>query len=428
MGLSCASYFGSGMAMVSLGPSLATLAAHNQTSLAAMGSIFMVTFLGGMASQLVSGPLSDRFGQRHVLVIGQALLALGALGITLSRNLATTLAAGILAGLGQGAFVVALSTLAVMLYAPGSLSVSPAGSPQPGMFGISSGVAAVNLLNVFFGVGAVSGPALAGLCLEWWGTPLPPIWLAAGLLLVLLPFLARIPRVSYPGQHPQAGVSRGISREPLSTPETETSSLGNPLTDNVTRPQPVPPYRSPRLWAGGALLFLYVGTETSLGAWTTSYMQSTATLAAAQAAQVTASFWLALTCGRLFSTLLGVRFTPPRLLTICLAGATLGGWLLVFSPGVLVLTLLAILILGFCFGPIFPTTVATVPALFPHSPATAASLVIALGSLGGMLLPWLQGLVVAGTAPFTGVWMDAVAILVMLAIQISLSGKFRKQT
>ncbi len=53
--------------------------------------------------------------------------------------------------------------------------------------------AALNLVNVFFAVGAVAGPFVASLTLRWWGSALPALWLGA---LLFLPQLWLAPRLA----------------------------------------------------------------------------------------------------------------------------------------------------------------------------------------------------------------------------------------
>jgi fucose permease len=109
----------------------------------------------------------------------------------------------------------------------------------------------LNLLNVFFGVGAVAGPAIAGLTLRVWGTALPVLWLGAGLMLLQAPFVLRLASAPSAAHH-----------------------------DDLTAPG-VALRRSPLLRVFGGLLLLYVGTETGIGGWTTTYMERTTTISPA---------------------------------------------------------------------------------------------------------------------------------------------------
>jgi fucose permease len=106
------------------------------------------------------------------------------------------------------------------------------------------------------------------------------------------------------------------------------------------------------------------------------------------------------------------------MLLIALAGALAGGTLLAISTGNTPLTIAAVLLLGFCFGPIFPTALAITTATFRRAPATAASVVVAMGSAGGTSLPWLQGVLLERAGPSASVLMVAAGTLAMLGLHL----------
>jgi fucose permease len=368
MVVACASFFALGVVMAGIGPALPNLAANASSGVAALGGVFTALYLGALLMQIVAGPLNDRIGQRPVLLVGLALLALGIFGMVASRALALTLACAIVAGLGQGALAVSANVLIAEVF-PGRRA------------------AALNLLNVFFGAGAVAGPAIAGLTLQIWGSALPALVLGAGLLLLqlpLIPLLSVVPRIAHSG-----------------IPERSTAL-----------------YRSPLLWMLGALLLLYVGSENGMGGWTATYLERTTALGATTAALVTSGFWLALTAGRMIAALLGARLLPYTLLLISLGGALAGGLLLAGSTGNAPLTIVAVLLLGVCFGPIFPTVLAITTATFRSTSGTAVSILMAMGSIGGMVIPWSQGVLLERSSPSASVLFIAGGILAMFALHI----------
>jgi fucose permease len=365
--LACLCFLSLGIAISAIGPALPELAARTGSSLEALGGVFSAIFLGALVAQLAAGPLSDRLDQRLVLLAGMALFALGTAGYLLSRSLPLTLACAALAGLGQGALVIGNNLLVARVFADRS-------------------TAALNLLNVFFGIGDVVGPALAGLALRGWGSAIPALWLGAALIMLPAGLLPRLGRLA------------------PAPARAERSRHGPPI------------YRAPLLWALGLLVLVYVGTEISMSGWTATYIQRTTTFDAAAGALVTAGFWLAITVGRVLGALLGARMAPNRLLLICLIGALFGGALLALSVGRPLATIAAVLLLGLSFGPIYPTALALTADGFPDRPGTAVSLVSALGSLGGMLLPWLQGNLLVRGGPLAGALLVAAATLAMLAL------------
>jgi len=375
---SCVSFFALGVITAALGPALPDLAANTGSSLATVGGVITALFLGALLALSVAGPLNDRLGQRPVLIVGVALLALGTLGIAASHWLPLTLLCAAVAGLGHGAIDISTNVLIAEVF-------------------VGRSAAALNLLNVFFGLGAVAGPAIAGLTLQLWNTALPALWIGAALTLLqapLIPLLADTPRAP----HAEAGKSR-------------TAAL----------------FRTPLLWALGVLILLYVGVENGIGSWTTVYLASTTRLGQATAALATSGFWLALTGGRVIAALIGTRLTPDRLLLLALIGAFAGGVLLASSVGNAPLTIAAVLGMGLCFGPVFPTTLAITTATFRQAPGTAASAVVAMGSFGGMLLPWLQGVLLERVSPAASVLLVAAGALGMLALHIGRGGLTKRR-
>jgi fucose permease len=106
------------------------------------------------------------------------------------------------------------------------------------------------------------------------------------------------------------------------------------------------------------------------------------------------------------------------MLLFALAGGLAGGTLLATSTGSAPLTIAAVLLLGFSFGPIFPTALAITTATFRRAPGTAASLVVAMGSAGGTLLPWLQGVLLERAGPPASVLLVAAGTLAMLGLHL----------
>ena len=74
--------------------------------------------------------------------------------------------------------------------------------------------------------------------------------------------------------------------------------------------------------------------------------------------------------------------------------------------------------MGFGFAPVFPNVIATGAALFPRQVGAVSSAIIALGSVGGIVGPWLVGraLTLAGPRP---------AMIVVLGMTILMLGLFR---
>lgn len=374
LALTCILFFALGLMTAALGPLLPTLAGQTGVDLAAVGSIFTGIFFGALAAQIISGPLGDRWGQAWVVLIGAGLIMAGTILISFSNTLPLLLVMSVLAGFGHG-------------------SVDLGGNVWIAQLFHHRSVTAVNLLNFFFGLGAASGAAAAGLAMRWWGTGLPALWLSCVLeVLAIIGLL----------------FTRGLLK-PVSLPQTPHSQ-----TPKSTL------YSSALVWIFGLLILIYVGTENGVGGWATTFIQRAGEIPTTQAALITSGFWLMLTAGRMAGAAIGMRISAKRLLISTLIGASLAGLMLVFGHGNLAITIAAILFMGFCFAPIYPTMMAIITSVYPKDAGKAAGVVASMGSVGGMVLPWLLGVVLADLGLSIFSIFTLIAILLMMGFTAAL--------
>jgi MFS family permease len=375
LALVCGVYIGAGLCLSSIGPSLPALAANVGRDVAAVGAQFTAFSLGTITVQLAAAPLGQRLGQRAVLGLGALLLGLGILGESLSTSLTALLACALLGGLGFGCVLAAGVLLAAGLFAERSTSV-------------------LNLVNVFFGVGSILGPLVAGAARARLEAPQLAMLLGAGLLLLLAPgFL-------WAAEAARRGEARSGEPE-LPVPWGLVTLLG-------------------------LLLAAYSGTEIAVGGWAALYLEESTSLAPTQVALAVSSFWLALTAGRALGALLGLVVGARALLAGALATLTLAVGLLLASVGSAALSVLALALFGLGCGPVFPTLMAFV-ATSSHGRGAATSLALGVGNMGAGLLPPLLGVVLSGSGPRAGALLLFGAALTMLALfsLVSLAGARR---
>ncbi len=371
MALACGVFLMAGITLAGLGPTLPHLAVNVGYDLAALGWLFTAISAGVVLAQFSAGPASDRLGQRPVLSAGMLLMSGGAVGVTLGWTLATLLAGALLIGIGFGCVIAAGNMLVAGLF--------PARS-----------AAALNGVNVFFGIGSMIGPVVSGVAGARLGLPQAALWVGAGLLIALAP--------------------------------TVLGRMARPRPRTAAAAEYTPP-RSAAFWLIGLLLLVYVGTEVGFGAWVTVYMIASAKLAPASAVLVASGFWLAITLGRVLGTMLGLRLGPPTLLMVSLLGVLGGAALLTFGVGDLGRSVAGVLLLGLSCGPVFPTVLAVI-ASGGRASGTAASLVLALGNCGGLVIPALIGLLLSryGPAAAAELVLGAAVIMVALCVVVVRSG------
>jgi MFS transporter, FHS family, L-fucose permease len=361
--LCCIMFFGLGMVIAGIGPSISELARDSQTDIASLGGIFTMLFLGSLLAQFAGGWLSDRFGRRPILAGGLIFVGVGVFLLTRASTLYAILAFGLVAGIGYG-----MSDLG------GNVTIAEA-------FDEKKRVSALNWLNLFFGIGAVAGPLFAGLFLAQWKTSYPALWISSLVLILssLILFFIK------------------------SGPE---NSKAEGLTEKMS-------FRSLTLWSLAIFLFIYVGIETGLGGWLPTYMEKTIEMAPESSAIIASGFWLAIALGRLITASLGERLFSLRVLAISIGCSLLGAVLLVLSSGQLALTLAGIFFTGLGFGPMFPTTMAVITTRYMPNSGQAAGLAVAFGSLGGMILPYFQGIVMQEKGPTAAVSFPLAGLLMM---------------
>lgn len=354
LALACSSFLAYGMFNAGIGPTLGELADQTSSDVAAVGAVLTFLFLGSLIAQIFVGPLTDRFGQNLIFTISLLLLAAGVVGFTTARSLPFMFVLVLIAGLGQGGVDLGANLLVADAFLQNNTSY-------------------LNLLHFFFGLGAFIGPALVGVSLRSVGSGRIVHWVAAGIFVLLAAFTVLLGRTPH-------------KKTDLSSERTATA-------------QGMQVYFSPLLWVMGGLILVYVGLEYGLGTWTTRYMDITTGMSGLYGSLVASAYWGALTLGRLAGSAVSRKMSRMQLLSVALLSAWMGIIGLSLSMERTTLTILFLVWIGFSFGTVYPTGVALVAAAFPRSQGKAVGVLAAMGSIGGLILPWLEGILLEKVSP-----------------------------
>jgi predicted MFS family arabinose efflux permease len=248
---------------------------------------------------------------------------------------------------------------------------------------------AVARLNVAFALGAVIGPAWAGVVLEF----LEWRWLVF---------------TGIGGVIAAVAVTLWTAPEPLRLPSDTPAPRSFGAIPIATL-------------AIGCLLFLYVGAEVGLGAWTTAFTRRAADTSLLAGALVTSGYWAALFFGRLANGFAIDRgYDPARILLASILGAGAGCLVLVAGGHLLVVGAAGAFVAGFFFGPIWPCSMAL--ALRDGNDSTPAMLVT-VGNGGAIALPWLQGRILVEGGTRAGMGLSVLLCGAMLAIALAIGRK-----
>ena len=371
-------FFALGVSGACLGPALPWLTQRWGVRLDEGGALFTALFAGSCITVALSGLLLDRIGRKPMLVTGLACMTVGLIGIATAPSLGIALAWTFLLGLGWGCQDVTLNVFVADLY------------PEDRN-------AALNLTNVFFGLGALAGPLSVGAALTMLDSPQPVLLLLAVLaaLAVILFLVLRFPPMPAAPQGTSAGRrGLGVLRE------------GYVLLTAL-------------------MFFLYVGLEIGFGGWAYSFAIEGAHLDTGIAALVVSVYWIAFTVGRAAAGFASRRWPGAELVWGgALCGAVGAGVLALFPASPAVLFGSAVL-LGVGFAPIFPTAFGLAAARYPAVAGTVSSVLVLGGSLGGTVLPYAQGrLLVAGGVPLAA-GAIALAALAVAGLQLFLGRAYR---
>jgi fucose permease len=345
----CTTFFVAGFVQAAIGPILPDLAARTGGSLETLGGVVSAVFVGALGAQFVAGRASDRHGRRLVLAVSLTLYAAGVAAVAASTTPWLSLAIAVFMGFGFGSTSLTCNVLAAELVPARRAS-------------------SVNLVNTFYGLGSVAGPLAVSLLLERGRAGLPALWVGAGLLAVC------------------GGVSALTLPDHLAAP-TATGGTRGPAREARLR--------DPLLFACGLCLLIYVGSEVGFGAWCSEYLQRSTGMDAARGAAAAAMFWGGLTAGRVGAVAAGMRVSAERMMHASVWLSAAGAVLLWIGHGAVAPSLVAVVLIGLGFGPIYPTAVAVITSHFPQAAGKATSSMGILVAIGGALLPWLHGRVLA---------------------------------
>lgn len=378
--LLCAAFVVIGGTVATLGPSLPGLAHAVGRPLPDLGVLLSAVFAGMLTGQLTAGLLTDRLGVRLPIALSLTIFGAGVTLLGMVPVFWSLITAGFVMGIGYGMASIAVNTLASRLM-----------PTRPGFV--------LNLCNVWYAAGSVTGPFVASLLLARGGRAVT-VLLAAGVLAVVM-------------------VPVALWLVPATRPGRTTSAADREATPTTSGP--APRWRpTPALLAMSLVVVLYAGVESGFGGWAASYVQLTLRETAARGALLTSLFWFAYLIGRIVATVATLRVGPSTVLAATTVTVALGGVLLGLGHGQATTTAAAIAVLGFGVGPFYPSMFAVVTTRARERPATAVSVVSSIGSVGAIAFPWVMGQALPLADGRIVAWMPAgLGLGMMLALQAS---------
>jgi FHS family glucose/mannose:H+ symporter-like MFS transporter len=366
-----------GLVMAILGAILPSLFDRVALNKSEAGNLFFFMNLAMLGMSVVFGPVVDRFGYRVFLALCSLLVALSFLLFTAASTYSLLVAAALILGVGGGGLN------------GGSNALTSDLNPE-------TRSAALNLLGIFFGFGALLIPFLIGTLLGSIG--LDAILIVA-IILSLIPFAFFLLL-----RFPPAKQARGF---PL---RQAARVIGSPL-----------------LWLCGLLLFFQSGNEFTVGGWISTYLNENFRFSRMSASLVLAGYWGAMMVGRLIISRRLVRTIKNERLILAGAILALAATALVAAAPSGPLAALGVVLAGFGFAGIFPTTLAVAGEAFSELTGTAFSVIFMIALAGGMTAPWLTGKVAEASGLRTGLIIPVMSCGMIILIQLLIMSAQRRR-
>lgn len=306
-----------------------------------MGTFVTIYFIGGLLGSVLSGELGDRIGKKRVIIISDIVLVMGMLVMLYIQNVYAAYAGIFIAGLGiNGANSLASSAIA----------------------DINKGRVTkyMNRAHGLFCFGTVIGPLCVAALVKTgnWRLIYPPI---AVLFLLLTVYMANFK----------------FGDKIVKSKKQEKGIISFELL------------KKPSFFLLCFAMFLYVSAEAGTTYWMCSYFNAVFGNART-GIYLLSFFWGGMMIGRFVVS----RFHQLEK-KLLLGGVILSIVLTIvwqFSQNIILVTL-CVTMTGASFAPVFCAILTKATSRFPDTTGSASGVAITLGSLGGVAVPFLMGII-----------------------------------
>jgi len=333
-----------GMIAAMLGTILPDLSDRFHLSPSQNGTIAFAQALGLILASLAVGPLLDNEGKKLGLILGLAFISIALFALPRSTGFRSILALLFLLGVGGGIVVTGANAL-----------VSDVGEAHR--------ATALNLVNLFFGLGGLATPFIAA---NLFGRNWVRLCHTIASLTVVTLVIQAVTKMPGP-----SGAGGFVLAEAVPV-------LGRPL-----------------LFLVGLFLFLYVGCEVGIWNWLPRHLIAQGIPESRALNILSLGFALGLLIGR--AAVLPILIRVPALTVTLVASIAMAvTTFLMLRTRKPAAAFALVFLAGLSMAPVFPTTLAIVGDAFPRMTSTAIGFVITCGWTGLAVSSRIIGIIAGG--------------------------------
>jgi FHS family glucose/mannose:H+ symporter-like MFS transporter len=328
---------------------------------AGIGVYYFLYATAYATGSLGGGLLTERLGRRLVLGIAVGVHAVGLVALGLAPSWLVFLVAGMPSGLGAGAVDGGVNGLFLDRFRSGRGR-------------------ALNLLHLFFSIGALVAPLAIGFLVEG-GTGWQAIVVATGVTAIPIAVLFGI--VTMPGGRRHGGVPAEPGHDPPAPGSAAEADAGLSTSRVAAMRRGL---AAPLILLGVAIAF-YVASEVGVSSWLVRFLEPAPLTTATTALSL---YWAGLAVGRLVSSQVADRFDHLRFATLCAVGiaVALVGAIFVSS---LPISMALFALAGFASGPVFPMIIAIGGERYPDRSAAVSGFLTGAAVIGSTTYPPIMG-------------------------------------
>lgn len=352
-----------------IGPLIPAISKVRDIPLTELGALLSVQYTGCLLTMSLGKKTVDWLGIKGSLVVASTIAAAGFLTFALATSPVFLWFGALLIGAGTGINAI-VGTLVVLRLAR------------------ENSATALNKVHLFFGLGALLGPLVA--------------WTAH--------------RCGW--QYNSAFFFATIASIAILILTVQASELEK-RPEEVNAPRSIEILKSPGLWLYSLVMFFYVGIESGATAWLFVFLREASKMPHAEASLGMSMLWIGLTASRHFCGRLCQKYPPPTVALSFMLLSALSLLTLTVNPQLGLFTLGLVTLIGFGFGPVFPTVLALVNNRYDSSAALVSTVAITTGFLGGMIFPYSVGKIFEQAGIVSGMgFVTAGAVLMILIFLI----------